>query len=113
MSRNSTREDVKEQYQVKIRNKFAALENSQECGNINMAWDIIRENINISTQESIGYCESKHRKTLFDGECSKLFDRRKQAKPQWLQDPSEVNEDNLSDVRREASRQFRKRRGNI
>jgi hypothetical protein len=36
-----------------------------------------------------------------------LFDRRKQAKLQWLQDPSEVSEGNLSGVRREASRHFR------
>jgi hypothetical protein len=36
-----------------------------------------------------------------------LVDRRKQAKLQWLQDPSEVKEDNLSNVRREASRHFR------
>jgi hypothetical protein len=35
-----------------------------------------------------------------------LVDRRKQAKLQWLQDWSEANEDNLSDVRREASRHF-------
>jgi hypothetical protein len=49
---------------------------------------------------------------LFDEECSKLFDRRKQAKLQWLQDTSEANEDNLSDGRREASRHFRnKKRG--
>jgi hypothetical protein len=44
---------------------------------------------------------------LFDAECSKLADRRKQAKLQWLQDPREVNEDNVSDVTREASRHFR------
>jgi hypothetical protein len=36
-----------------------------------------------------------------------LVDRRKQAKLQWLQDPREANENNLSDVRREASRHFR------
>jgi hypothetical protein len=35
-----------------------------------------------------------------------LVDRRKQAKLQWLQDPSEANEGNLSDIRREASRHF-------
>jgi hypothetical protein len=29
---------------------------------------------------------------------------RKQAKQQWLQDPSEANEGNLNDIRREASR---------
>jgi hypothetical protein len=37
----------------------------------------------------------------------KLVDRKKQAKLQWSQDPSEVTEDDLSDVRREASRHFR------
>jgi hypothetical protein len=42
-----------------------------------------------------------------DEECSKLVDRRKQAKLQWSRDPSEVSEDNLIDVRREASRPFR------
>jgi hypothetical protein len=36
-----------------------------------------------------------------------LVDRRKLAKLQWLQDPSEANEDNMSDVRREVSRYFR------
>jgi hypothetical protein len=35
-----------------------------------------------------------------------LVDRRKRAKLQWLQDPSVVNEDNLRNVRREASRHF-------
>jgi hypothetical protein len=39
-----------------------------------------------------------------------LVDRRKQAKLQWLQDPSIVNEDNLSNVRREASRHFRNKK---
>jgi hypothetical protein len=34
------------------------------------------------------------------------------AKLQWLQDPSEINGDNLNNVRREASRYFRnKKRG--
>jgi hypothetical protein len=100
-------EDVKEQYQVTIRNKFAALENLEDSGDINGAWDNIRENIKISTQESLGYCESKHWKPWFDEEYSKLADQRKQAKLQWLQDPSEANEDNLSDVSREANRHFR------
>jgi hypothetical protein len=102
--------DVKEQYQVIIRKKFAALENLEDSGDINRAWDSIRENIKISAQESIGYYESKNRKLWFDEECSKLVGRRKQAKLQWLQDPSEANEDNLSDVRREASSNFRKKK---
>jgi hypothetical protein len=35
---------------------------------------------------------------------------RKQAKLQWLQDPSVVNEDNLSNVTWEASRHFRNKK---
>jgi hypothetical protein len=34
----------------------------------------------------------------------------KQAKLQWLQNPSVVNEDNLHNVRREASRHFRNKK---
>jgi hypothetical protein len=39
--------EVKEQYQFTNRNKFAALENLQDNGDINRAWDNIRKNINI------------------------------------------------------------------
>jgi hypothetical protein len=42
-----------------------------------------------------------------------LVDRRKQAKLQWLQDPSEANEDNMSDVKREAKDISGTRKGNI
>jgi hypothetical protein len=34
------------------------------------------------------------------------LDQRKQAKLQWLQYPSEINEDNLNNIRRETSRNF-------
>jgi hypothetical protein len=57
-------------------NKFAAL------GNLKKNGDIIMEqysNIKISAQGNLGYCESKHRKPLFDEECSKYVDQRKQA----------------------------------
>jgi hypothetical protein len=39
-----------------------------------------------------------------------LTDCRKQAELQWLQDPSEANEDNLSGVIQEASRHFRNKK---
>jgi hypothetical protein len=39
-----------------------------------------------------------------------LPDRRKKAILQWLQDPTEVNEDNLSDVKWEASRHFQNKK---
>jgi hypothetical protein len=41
---------------------------------------------------------------------AELLDQRKQAKLQWFQDPSEINGDNLKNVRREASRYFRNRK---
>jgi hypothetical protein len=86
-------------YRVTIKNKFAAVEDLEDIGDINRAWDNIRENVKTSAQESLGYCESKHRKPWHDEKRSKLVNQRKQAKLQWLQDPCEANEGNLSDVR--------------
>jgi hypothetical protein len=63
--------------------------------------------LKISAKQSLGYCELKKHKPRFDEACSKLLDLRKQAKLQWLQDPSEINGDNLRIVKREASRYFR------
>jgi hypothetical protein len=51
---------------------------------INSAWETIRENINISAKESLGYFELKKHKP-------------------WLQDPSKINGDNLNIIRCEAS----------
>jgi hypothetical protein len=110
MSKKLTRGDVKEQYQVTIRNKFAALKNLEDSTDINRARGNIRENIKIQAQEVLGYCEPKHRKPWFDEGCSTFVDQRKQAKLQWLQDPSEASEGNLSDIRREGTRHFRKKK---
>jgi hypothetical protein len=60
--------------------------------------------------ESLGYYEMKKQKPCFDEGCSKLLDQRKQAKLQWLQDPNEINWDNLNNVRREATRHFRNKK---
>jgi hypothetical protein len=76
---------------------------------INSAWEIIRENIKLSGQRSLDYFELKKHKQWFEGH-SKLLDQRKQAKLQWLQDPSEINGDNLNNVRHEASRYFRNKK---
>jgi hypothetical protein len=80
---------------------------------MNSAWEMIRENINISAKESVGCYELKKHKLWFDEGCSKLLDQRKQAKLQWLQDQIEINRDNLNNVRHEASRHFRIKRRNI
>jgi hypothetical protein len=52
----------------------------------------------------------KKHKPWFDEGCSKLVDQRKEAKLQWLQDQSEINEGNLNNVRHEASRYFRNKK---
>jgi hypothetical protein len=44
-------EEVKEQYQVTIKNTFAALENLDDNGDINKAWETIREKKNFGQRE--------------------------------------------------------------
>jgi hypothetical protein len=61
-------------------------------------------------KERVGYFELKKHKPWFEEGCSKLLDQRKQAKFQWLQDPSEINGDNLKYVRHEARRYFRNKK---
>jgi hypothetical protein len=70
----------------------------------------IRENIKESAKESLGYYEPKQHNPWIDEECSELLDQRKPAKPQWLQDPSEINGYNQNNIRRETSRHFRNKK---
>jgi hypothetical protein len=100
----------KELYRVEVSNRFAALEDLDTEVDINSAWETIREDINISAKESRGNYELKKHKPWFNEGCSKLLDQKKQAKLQWLHDPSEINGDNLNNVRREASRHFRNKK---
>jgi hypothetical protein len=102
--------ESKEQYRVEISNRFAALENFDAEAYINRARETARENIKISAKESLGCYELKNHKPWFDEKCSKLLDKRKQAKLRWLQNLSKINGDNLNDIRRETSRHFRKKK---
>jgi hypothetical protein len=58
----------------------------------------------------LAYYELRKHKAWFNKGCSKLLHQRKQAILQWLQDPSEINRDNLNTVRWEASRYFRNKK---
>jgi hypothetical protein len=88
------------------------LESSDDDVDINRAWETNRDNIKISAKETLCYYELKLHKPLFDKECSKLLHYRKQAKLQWQQDPSQINEDNLNEVRCvEANRHFMNKKG--
>jgi hypothetical protein len=111
--KNLNEGEIKEQYHVTLTKKSANLENLQDNGDINSTWDINTEDINISAKESLGYCKSKHHIPQFDEECLNFVDRRKQAKLQLLQNPSEVKEGNISNVRWESSRHLRNKKGNI
>ena len=61
-------------------------------------------------ERHLGPHELKQHKPWFDEECLHFLDERKQAKLQWVQDPSQRNVDNLNNVRREASRHFRNKK---
>jgi hypothetical protein len=76
-------------------------------GDVNKAWENIKESIKTSAKESLGLHELKLHKPWFDKECLGFLDQRKQAKMQWIQDPSQSNVGNLNNVRRDASRHFR------
>jgi hypothetical protein len=45
----------KEQYHVKVSNKFASLEDLDTEVEINSAWEMIQENIKISAKESLSH----------------------------------------------------------
>jgi hypothetical protein len=78
--------EVKEEYQIKISNRFAALENLNDYDvDIIRAWENFGENIKALVTESVSCYELKHHRPWFDEECLKLIDQRRQAKLQWLQ----------------------------
>jgi hypothetical protein len=52
----------RKQYQIKISNRFAALENLNVSEEINRAWENIKESIKISAKESLGLYERKQHK---------------------------------------------------
>jgi len=61
--------EVREQYQIEIKNRFAALENSNGDEDENRTWENIKENIKTSAEESLGLHELKKNKPWLDEEC--------------------------------------------
>jgi hypothetical protein len=59
------KEEDKEKYRVEVSNSFAALEDLDAEVEINGAWEMIRENINISAKENLDYSEMKKHKPWF------------------------------------------------
>ena len=54
---------------------------------VNRVWENIKENLKTAAKESLGLHEWKQHKPWFD-KCVDFLDQRKQAKMQWIQDPS-------------------------
>ena len=102
--------EVRKQYQIEVKNRFAALENSDDDEDVNRNWENIKENIQTSAKESPHLDEFKQDKPWFDKECLGFLDQRKMAKIQWIQEPSQRNVDSLNKVRREVSRHFRNKK---
>ena len=71
--------EVKKQYQIEITNRFSALGNISDDGDINRALENIKENIKTSAKESLGLHELKQHKPWFDEECPYFLDERKQV----------------------------------
>jgi hypothetical protein len=86
------------------------LENLSDGEDINRAWENIKVNTKTSAKDSLGLHKLKQHKLWFDEECLGFLDQRKQAKMQWVQDPSLSNVDNMNSVRCEASRHFRNKK---
>jgi len=80
--------EVREQYQIEITNRFAALENLNDDEDVNRTWENIKENIQTSAKESPDLQELNQNKPWFDEKCLGFLAQRKQAKMQWMQDPS-------------------------
>jgi hypothetical protein len=83
------------------------LENLSDGEDINKAWENIIKHITTSTKLSLSLHELKQHKLWFDEECLGFLEQRKQAKMQWVEDPSQSNVDNLNIVRCEARRYLR------
>jgi len=65
--------EVREQYQIEITNRFAALENLKDDEDVGRSWENIKENIQTSAKESLGLHELKQNKPWFDEECLGFF----------------------------------------
>jgi len=72
--------EVREQYQIEITNRFAALENLNNDEDVDRTWENIKENIQTTAKETLGLHELKQNKPWFDEECLGFLDQRKQAK---------------------------------
>jgi len=70
--RNRREREVTEQHQIKISNRFAALEKLSDSDDINRAWENVKENTKTSSKNSLGLYELKPHKPWCDDEYARL-----------------------------------------
>jgi hypothetical protein len=91
--------EARKQYRKEITDRYSDLENVSDDKDINRAWESIKVNIKTSAKESLGLHEMKQHKPWFYEEFLGMLDQRKQAKMQWIKDPSQSNVDNMNNAR--------------
>jgi len=72
--------EVRKQYPIEIRKRFAALENFSDGKDINRAWENIKKNIKTSAKVSLGLHELKQHKPWFDEKCLGFLDQGRRLK---------------------------------
>jgi len=71
--------DIRKKYQIKISNRYAALENLNDSKNTKRALKNSKENFKTSDNEILGLYKLKQHKLLFNEECLGFLDQRKQV----------------------------------
>jgi uncharacterized protein YPO0396 len=75
--KNLSELEVRKHCQIMISNRFAALDNVNDCEDINRAWENITEDNKTSAEESLGVYELKWHRPWFDEECLRFLAQRK------------------------------------
>jgi hypothetical protein len=92
---------------IDVANRYSVLE-GLEISSVEATCVKIRDSIKSSAQAKIGILETHRNKPWFNQECSELATKRKQAKLLWLQNPNDQTEEDLTNIRRDTCRIFRK-----
>jgi len=93
--------EVTKQYQFKIYNRSADLENSDDRRDINGAWENDEEHTKFSATEAV--------KPWSDEQCSKLLDQKRKSIAILVE--SKAKADDLNPVRRGIIKHFKKKVG--
>jgi hypothetical protein len=102
--------EIRQEYQIDVANRFSALEGF-EISSVDDTWVKIRDSIKATAKEKVGVLETNRNKPCFNQECSELANKRKQTKLLWRQNPNGQTAEDISNVRRDTCKTFRKNKG--